>query len=179
MAWYIAHTKSGFESKVKRAIESQRRLKKLEAKIFRVLVPEEEKIERVRANEKPRAVKHKIYPGYVFIEMELTNETQALIKDIDGVTHFVGGASGKEPLPVKQEEIQLILKRMGEMTALPQIDLEVGETVRVLQGPFADFEGTVQDIDLEKQKAKVMLSVFGRETPVEFEFVGIEKVGKD
>lgn len=177
MAWYIAHTKSGFESKVKKAIESQRRLKKLEAKIFRVLVPEEEKLEKVRNQTRP--VKHKVYPGYVFIEMELTNETQALIKDVDGVTHFVGGASGKEPLPVKPEEMQLILKRLGETTALPQIDLEAGETVRVLQGPFADFEGTVQDIDMEKQKAHVMLSVFGRETRVEFEFSGIEKVSKD
>lgn len=177
MAWYIAHTKSGFESKVKKAIENQARLKKLTAKIFRVLVPEEEKLEKVRNQTRP--VKHKVYPGYVFIEMELTNDTQALIKDVDGVTHFVGGNSGKEPLPVKTEEMQLILKRLGETTALPQIDLEVGESVRVLQGPFADFEGTVQDIDLEKQKAKVMLSVFGRETPVEFEFSGIEKIGKD
>lgn len=177
MAWYIAHTKSGFESKVKKAIEKEARLKKLTGKIFRVLVPEEEKLEKVRNQTRP--VKHKVYPGYVFIEMELTNETQSLIKDIDGVTHFVGGASGKEPLPVKPEEMQLILKRMGETTALPQIDLEVGELVRVLQGPFSDFEGAVQDIDLEKQKAKVMLSVFGRETPVEFEFSQIEKLGKD
>ena len=177
MAWYIAHTKSGFESKVKKAIENQSRLKKLTGKIFRVIVPEEEKLEKVRNQTRP--VKHKVYPGYVFIEMELTNETQALIKDIDGVTHFVGGASGKEPLPVKPEEMQLILKRMGETTNLPQIDLAPGDSVRVLAGPFADFEGAIQDLDLEKNKARVLLSVFGRETPVEFEFTQIEKLSKD
>ncbi|HYE77859.1 MAG TPA: transcription termination/antitermination protein NusG [bacterium] len=175
MAWYIAHTKSGFESKVKKAIESQTRLKKLTGKIFRVLVPEEEKLEMVRNQKRP--VKHKVYPGYVFIEMELTNETQSLIRDIDGVTHFVG-QSGKEPLPVKPEEMATILKRLGETTAAPQIDLEVGDNVKVLMGPFADFDGTIQDIDLEKGKAKVLLSVFGRETPVEFEFTQIEKVEK-
>jgi transcriptional antiterminator NusG len=172
MAWYIAHTKSGAEKKVAKAIERQVELKGLNHLVFRILVPEEERLEVVKNQRRP--VKHKVYPGYVFIEMELTDETWSLIKNTEGVTHFVG-SSGKEPVPVKELEIQTILKRMGMETGLPQIDLDAGDHVRVLIGPFADFTGVIQEIDLEKQKAKVMLSVFGRDTPVEFDFNQIEK----
>jgi len=172
MAWYIAHTKSGSENKVAKAIERQAEIRGFQHLIFRVLVPTEERLEVVKNQRRP--VKHKVYPGYVFIEMELTDETWSLVKNTEGVTHFVG-SSGKEPVPVKDSEMQTILKRMGMDTGFPVIDLEAGDHVRVLIGPFADFTGVIQEIDLEKQKSKVMLSVFGRDTPVEFEFNQIEK----
>ena len=172
MAWYIAHTKSGAEKKVAKAIVRQVELEGLKHLIFNVLVPEEERLEVVKNQRRP--VKHKVYPGYVFIEMELTDETWALVRNTEGVTHFVG-SSGKEPVPAKDLEMQTILKRMGMDSGLPHIDLDAGNNVRVLIGPFADFTGVIQEIDLEKQKAKVMLSVFGRDTPVEFDFNQIEK----
>jgi len=172
MAWYIAHTKSGSENKVAKAIERQAEIRDFQHLIFRVLVPTEERLEVVKNQRRP--VKHKVYPGYVFIEMELTDETWSLVKNTEGVTHFVG-SSGKEPVPVKDSEMQTILKRMGMDTGLPLIDLEAGDHVRALIGPFADFTGVIQEIDLDKQKSKVMLSVFGRDTPVEFEFNQIEK----
>ena len=176
MAWYIAHTKSGAEKKVAKAITRQVELAGLKYLIFNILVPEEERLEVVKNQRRP--VKHKVYPGYVFVEMELTDETWALVRNTEGVTHFVG-SSGKEPVPVKEGEMQTILKRMGMDSGLPQIDLEAGNSVRVLIGPFADFTGVIQEIDFEKQKAKVMLSVFGRDTPVEFDFNQIEKSSED
>ena len=176
MAWYIAHTKSGAEKKVAKAITRQVELAGLKHLIFNILVPEEERLEVVKNQRRP--VKHKVYPGYVFVEMELTDETWALVRNTEGVTHFVG-SSGKEPVPVKEGEMQTILKRMGMDSGLPQIDLEAGNSVRVLIGPFADFTGVIQEIDFEKQKAKVMLSVFGRDTPVEFDFNQIEKSSEE
>ncbi|MBU1023945.1 transcription termination/antitermination protein NusG [bacterium] len=173
MAWYIAHTKSGAEKKVSKAILRQVEIQGFKHLIFNILVPEEERLEVVKNQRRP--VKHKVYPGYVFVEMELTDETWALVRNTEGVTHFVGASEKHRPVPVKESEIQTILKRMGMDTGLPQIDLDAGNNVRVLIGPFADFTGVIQEIDLEKQKAKVLLSVFGRDTPVEFDFNQIEK----
>jgi transcriptional antiterminator NusG len=177
MAWYIAHTKSGVEKKVAKAIERQVEIHGMRHLIFRILVPEEERLEVVKNQRRP--VKHKVYPGYVFVEMELTDETWAMVRNTEGVTHFVGSSDRNQPVPVKEAEIQTILKRMGMDTGLPIIDLDAGDNVRVLIGPFADFTGVIQEIDLEKQKAKVMLSVFGRDTPVEFEFNQIEKSSEE
>jgi transcriptional antiterminator NusG len=172
MAWYVAHTKSGCEKKVKDAIEQQAKVLGLRDKIFRVIVPQEEHLEVVKGSR--QAVKHKVYPGYVFIEMVLTDETWALVKNTENVTHFLGTA--REPMPIKDGEMQTILKRMGVQSQGPVIDLAVGDQVVVLIGPFADFNGVIQEIDYDKQKAKVMLSVFGRETPVELSFNEIEKM---
>lgn len=177
MAWYIAHTKSGAEKKVLKAILRQVEIQGFRHLIFNILVPEEERLEVVKNQRRP--VKHKVYPGYVFVEMELTDETWALVRNTEGVTHFVGASDKQQPVPVKESEIQTILKRMGMDTGLPQIDLDAGDTVRVLIGPFADFTGVIQEIDLEKQKAKVMLSIFGRDTPVEFDFNQIEKSSEE
>ncbi len=177
MAWYVAHTKSGFEHKVKASIENQVRLRKLGNKIFRIVVPQEESLEVVKGKRRP--VKHKVYPGYVFIEMEYDEDTWGLIKNTEGVTHFLGsGETLKEPTPIKESEVQTILKRMG-MEAGPSVDLEVGDHITVLIGPFTDFNGIIQEIDYDKQKTKVLLSVFGRETPVEFDFNQIEKVEEE
>ncbi|MCK4721321.1 transcription termination/antitermination factor NusG [bacterium] len=171
MAWYVAHTKSGCEQKVKSSIEHQARTRGYKDKIFRIIVPQEEHLEVVKGSR--TAVKHKVFPGYVFIEMVLTDETWALVKNTENVTHFLGTA--REPMPIKESEMQTILKRIGLQAEGPVIDLAVGDQVVVLIGPFADFNGIIQDIDYDKQKAKVMLSVFGRETPVELSFNEIEK----
>jgi transcription termination/antitermination protein NusG len=171
MAWYVAHTKSGCEQKVKSSIETQAKVMGLKDKIFRVIVPQEEHLEVVKGSR--TAVKHKVYPGYVFVEMILTDDTWALVKNTENVTHFLGTA--REPMPIKDTEMQTILKRMGMQAEGPVIDLAIGDSVVVLIGPFADFNGIIQEIDYDKQKAKVMLSVFGRETPVELSFNEIEK----
>lgn len=177
MAWYVAHTKSGFEHKVKASIENQVKLRKLGNKIFRVVVPQEESLEVVKGQRRP--VKHKVYPGYVFIEMEFEEDSWSLVKNTEGVTHFLGSTEiGKEPTPIKESEVQTILKRMGVATG-PVVNLEVGDHVTVLIGPFTDFSGTIQEIDYDKHKTKVLLSVFGRETPVEFDFNQIEKIDED
>ena len=177
MAWYVAHTKSGFEHKVKASIENQVKLRKLGNKIFRVVVPQEESLEVVKGKRRP--VKHKVYPGYVFVEMEFTEDSWSLIKNTEGVTHFLGSTeTGKEPTPIKEAEVQTILKRMG-VAAGPSVDLEVGDHVTVLIGPFTDFNGIIQEIDYDKHKTKVLLSVFGRETPVEFDFNQIEKIDEE
>lgn len=172
MAWYVAHTKSGCEKKVKDSIEQQVKNRNLKDKIFRVIVPQEEHLEVVKGSR--HLVKHKVYPGYVFIEMILTDETWSLVKNTENVTHFLGTA--REPQPIKDSEMQIILKRMGMQSEGPVIDLAVGDSVVVLIGPFADFNGIIQEIDYDKMKAKVMLSVFGRETPVELSFNEIEKI---
>ncbi|HDS30431.1 MAG TPA: transcription termination/antitermination factor NusG [Firmicutes bacterium] len=171
MAWYVAHTRSGCEQKVKSSIEQQAKVLGLRDKIFRVIVPQEEHREIVRGSR--TTVKHKVYPGYVFIEMILTDDTWALVKNTENVTHFLGTA--REPMPIKESEMQTILKRMGMQADGPIIDLAVGDRVVVLIGPFADFNGIIQEIDYDKQKSKVLLSVFGRETPVELSFNEIEK----
>lgn len=171
MAWYVAHTKSGCEQKVKSSIEQQAKVMGLRNRIFRVIVPQEEHLEVVKGSRKP--VKHKVFPGYVFIEMVLTDETWALVKNTENVTHFLGTA--REPMPIKDSEMQTILKRMGVESSGPVIDLAIGDEVTVLNGPFTDFTGIIQEIDYDKKKAKVMLSVFGRETPVELSFNEIEK----
>jgi len=171
MAWYVAHTKSGCEQKVKSSIEQQSKVMNLRDKIFRVIVPQEEHLEVVKGSRKP--VKHKVFPGYVFVEMILTDETWALVKNTENVTHFLGTA--REPMPIKELEMQSILKRMGMQSEGPVIDLAIGDEVAVLNGPFTDFNGVIQEIDYDKKKAKVMLSVFGRETPVELSFNEIEK----
>ncbi|HEX9744386.1 MAG TPA: transcription termination/antitermination protein NusG [bacterium] len=175
MAWYVAHTKSGCEQKVKSSIEQQAKVLGLRDKIFRVIVPQEEHLEVVKGSRKP--VKHKVFPGYVFVEMVLTDETWALIKNTENVTHFLGTA--REPMPIKENEMQTILKRMGMQSEGPVIDLTVGDEVVVLNGPFTDFNGVIQEIDYDKKKAKVMLSVFGRETPVELSFNEIEKTSDE
>ncbi len=174
MAWYVAHTKSGCEQKVKSSIEQQAKVLGLKDRIFRVIVPQEEHLEVVRGSR--AKVKHKVYPGYVFVEMVLTDETWALVKNTENVTHFLGTA--REPMPIKDLEMQTILKRMGMQAEGPVIDLAITDQVVVLIGPFADFNGIIQEIDYDKQKAKVMLSVFGRETPVELSFNEIEKTAE-
>jgi transcription termination/antitermination protein NusG len=147
----------------------------MEDKIFRVLVPEDEETE--IKNGKKKTAKKKVFPGYVLAEMVMTDDSWYVVRNTPGVTGFVGSAgSGSKPTPLLEEEVEVILKRMGMDEPTVEFDFEVKESVRVTDGPFNDFTGTIEHIDLDKHKVKVHVNMFGRETPVELEFSQIEKL---
>lgn len=170
--WYVIHTMSGFEEKVKASIEERARNKGLENKISRVLIPTEKLIE-VKGKKK-RELEKKFYPGYILVEMELDEETWHLVRTTQRVTGFVGG---KKPAPIPEEEVEMILQQL-EKGKSPQVKthFEKGETVRITDGPFTNFTGYVDEVDSEHERIKVMVSIFGRQTPVELSFSQVEKV---
>ncbi|WP_138420209.1 transcription termination/antitermination protein NusG [Aquibacillus sediminis] len=173
--WYVVHTYSGYENKVKTNLEKRLESMGMEDKIFRVLVPEDEETE--IKNGKKKTAKKKVFPGYVLAEMVMTDDSWYVVRNTPGVTGFVGSTgSGSKPIPLLPEEVETILKRMGMDEQVTEIDLEEKETVKVTDGPFADFTGTVEHIDLDKQKVKVHVNMFGRETPVELDFWQVEKL---
>jgi transcriptional antiterminator NusG len=144
----------------------------MEDKIFRVLVPMEDEIE--LKDGKRRAVKKKIYPGYVMVEMILTDDSWYVVRNTPGVTSFVG--TGNKPIPLLPEEVHAIMRQVGLEAPQTRIDIDIGESVRVIAGPFENFIGTVEEIYPEKNKLRVLVSMFGRETPVELEFTQVEKL---
>ncbi|GAB3069457.1 transcription termination/antitermination protein NusG [Virgibacillus ainsalahensis] len=147
----------------------------MEDKIFRVMVPEDEETE--VKNGKKKVVKKKSFPGYVLTEMIMTDDSWYVVRNTPGVTGFIGSSGGgAKPTPLLPEEVESVLKRMGVKEAPVQVDFELKENVRVTDGPFADFAGTIEHIDLDKQKLKVHVNMFGRETPVELDFSQIEKI---
>lgn len=170
--WYVVHTLSGSEEKVKALIEERIKKKGLEEKISRILIPTEKIIE-IRGKKKRESEK-KFYPGYILVEMELNEDTWHLIRTTQRVTGFVGG---KKPAPIPQEEVEMILQQL-EKGKTPQIKthFEKGETVRIIDGPFTNFTGYVDEVDSEHERVKVMVSIFGRHTPVELAFSQVEKV---
>ena len=170
--WYVIHTMSGFEEKVKASIEERAKLKALDDKITRILIPTEKIIE-VKGKKK-KEQKKKFYPGYILVEMELNDDTWHLVSTTQRVTGFIGG---KKPAPVPEEEVEMILQQLEKGKA-PQIrtHFEKGETVRIIDGPFTNFTGYIDEVDAEHEKVKVMVSIFGRQTPVELSFSQIEKV---
>lgn len=170
--WYVIHTMSGFEEKVKASIEERARNKGLENKISRVLIPTEKLIE-VKGKKK-RELEKKFYPGYILVEMELDEETWHLVRTTQRVTGFVGG---KKPAPIPEEEVEMIIQQL-EKGKSPQVKthFEKGETVRITDGPFTNFTGYVDEVDSEHERIKVMVSIFGRQTPVELSFSQVEKV---
>lgn len=170
--WYVIHTMSGFEEKVKASIEERARNKGLENKISRVLIPTEKLIE-VKGKKK-KELEKKFYPGYILVEMELDEETWHLVRTTQRVTGFVGG---KKPAPIPEEEVEMILQQL-EKGKSPQVKthFEKGETVRITDGPFTNFTGYVDEVDSEHERIKVMVSIFGRQTPVELSFSQVEKV---
>lgn len=173
--WFVVHTYSGYENKVKANLEKRLESMGMEDKIFRVLVPEDEETE--IKNGKKKTTKKKVFPGYVIAEMVMTDDSWYVVRNTPGVTGFVGSAgSGSKPTPLLDEEVEVILKRMGMDEQITEFDYEVKETVRVTDGPFNDFTGTIENIDMDKQKVKVHVNMFGRETPVELEFSQIEKL---
>ncbi len=166
--WYVVHTYSGHENKVKATIEKTVKTRGMEEYILDVVVPTEEIVETKNGKKKTR--QRKIFPGYVLVKMTITDESWYVVRNTKGVTGFVG--PGSKPVPLSEEEV----KTMGVEKPVLEIDVEIGESVNVKNGPFEGFIGTVQEINLEKESVKVLISMFGRETPVELEFDQIERI---
>jgi len=173
--WYVVHTYSGYENKVKANLEKRVESMGMTDKIFRVVVPEEEETE--IKNGKKKVVKRKVFPGYVLVEIVMTDDSWYVVRNTPGVTGFVGSSgSGSKPTPLLPEEVVGLLKRMGVDEKRVDVDFEMGETVRVKEGPFANFTGSVEEMDKDKAKLKVLVNMFGRDTPVELDFTQIEKL---
>jgi transcription termination/antitermination protein NusG len=173
--WYVVHTYSGYENKVKANLEKRVETMAMQDKIFRVIVPEEEETD--IKNGKKKVVKRKVFPGYVLVEIVMTDDSWYVVRNTPGVTGFVGSAgAGSKPTALLPEEINNILKHLGVDERRIDIDFEVGETVKVKEGPFADFTGSIEEIDKDKAKIKVLVNMFGRDTPVELEYTQIEKL---
>ena len=170
--WYAIHTYSGYEEKVADSIKQRAQTIDMADKIFDAMVPKEKQIQ--IKNGKRRIVDAKIFQGYVLVEMKLTDETWYIVRNTPGVTGFVG--SGTSPTPVSDAEMNKIKKRMGVEDPKHQIDFSEGEVVNVIDGPFKGFEGAVSEIDTAKGKLKVMVSMFGRDTPVELDALQVKKV---
>lgn len=172
MNWYVVHTLTGKENKVKAAIEKMAQSQDLGHLMGRILVPTETEI-RSSAG-KRREVKRKLYPGYVLVQMHLTDELRHLIQQTAGVTHFVGSAD--TPVPLKESEVQALLKTVGEEAQRPKAVWVEGQAVRITDGPFNEFSGKIVDVNPERETVKVLISIFGRETPIEVDFTQIEKL---
>lgn len=170
--WYAVHTYSGYEEKVADSIKTRSQTVDMADKIFGAIVPKEKQIQ--IKNGKRKVVEAKIFQGYVLVEMKLTDETWYIVRNTPGVTGFVG--SGTEPTPVSDAEIAKIKKRMGVEDPKHQIDFKAGEVVSITDGPFKGFDGAVSEIDTTKGKLKVMVSMFGRDTPVELDALQVKKV---
>ncbi len=170
--WYAIHTYSGYEEKVAESIKQRIQAVDMADKIFDAIVPKEKQIQ--IKNGKRKIVEAKIFQGYVLVEMKLTDETWYIVRNTPGCTGFVG--SGTEPTPVSEKEIAKIKKRMGVEDPKHQIDFSEGEVVSIVDGPFKGFDGAVSEIDTTKGKLKVMVSMFGRDTPVELDALQVKKV---
>ncbi len=172
--WYVVHVYSGFENQVRRSLEERVRHAGMEERFGEVLVPTEEVVE-MRAGQK-RKSDRKFFPGYVLVQMEMDDETWHLVKDVPKVMGFVGGTTDR-PAPISDREAQRILERVkeGVEKPKPKVLFEPGEIVRVVDGPFADFNGVVEEVNYEKNRLRVAVLIFGRSTPVELEFGQVEK----
>lgn len=172
--WFIVHVVSGHEKKVSKLIEEQARKKNLQEQIIQVIVPVEEVVE-VRRNKKVN-VEKKFLPGYILINMELNDDTWHLVRNIPKVSGFLG--SNGKPVAVSESEVKSVIKQMedGLVAVKSTVTFEIGESVKIIDGPFESFNGVVSDIDEEKQRLKISVLIFGRSTPVELEFFQVEKV---
>ena len=170
-AWYVIHCYSGYENKVRHNLEQRIETMGMKDKIFDVVIPTQEEIE-VREG-KRRTVERHIFPGYVLVNMSLSEESWYVVRNTPGVTGFVG--MGNLPTALRPEEVSQIIKRMEAEAPTVKVTFKVGERVRIIDGPFNDFRGTVSEIDMERTKVRVMVSFFGRETPVELDFLQVEK----
>jgi transcriptional antiterminator NusG len=174
MHWYVVHTYSQFEKSVQRALTERIQREGMQDKFGQILVPVEEVVE-LKSGQKS-ITERKFFPGYVLVEMEMTDETWHLVKSTPKVTGFLGGSAMK-PTPISEKEVQNIMQQMqaGVEKPRPKILFEVGELVRVKEGPFTDFNGSVEDVNYDKNKIRVAVTIFGRSTPVELDFGQVEK----
>jgi len=170
--WFVIHTYSGYENKVRTNLERRIASMGQTDKIFRILVPTEDEIE--IKDGKRRIAKKKVFPGYVLVEMIMDDDSWYVVRNTPGVTGFVG--SGAKPLPLQDREVKTILKQLGDETPKFRITYQKGSAVRINSGPFMDFSGVVDEILPEKEKVRVLVSIFGRETPVELDFAQVEKI---
>lgn len=170
--WFVIHTYSGYENKVKANLERRVESMGMEDKIFRVLVPVEEEID--FKDGKKKIIKKKVFPGYVLVEMTMSDDSWYVVRNTPGVTGFVG--SGNKPIPLEYDEVKAILKQMGFDEVRPRIAFDVDDVVRVVSGPFQNFDGRIDEVNIERGKLRVVISMFGRETPVELDFDQVEKV---
>ncbi|MBV1774849.1 transcription termination/antitermination protein NusG [Burkholderiaceae bacterium DAT-1] len=175
MRWYVVHAYSGFEKSVQKALKERIERSEMAHMFGQVLVPVEEVME-VRNGQKA-LTERKFFPGYVLVEMDMTDETWHLVKNTPRVTGFVGG-TGMRPTPITQKEVDALLHQMqeGVEKPKPKIQFEVGQTLRVTEGPFADFNASVEEVNYDKSKLKVSVLIFGRATPVEVDFSQVEKI---
>ncbi|MBI5351968.1 MAG: transcription termination/antitermination protein NusG [Chloroflexi bacterium] len=170
-AWYVIHCYSGYENKVRHNLEQRIETMGMKDKIFDVVIPTQEEIE--VKDGKRKTVERHIFPGYVLVNLALSEESWYVVRNTPGVTGFVG--MGNNPTPLRPEEVAQIVKRMEAEAPTVKVSFKVGERVRIVDGPFNDFRGMVSEIDMERTKVRVMVSFFGRETPVELDFLQVEK----
>jgi transcriptional antiterminator NusG len=169
--WYAIHTYSGHENKVAMNIQRRAESLGLGGQIKRTFIPMEQEVKVV--NGKPRTINKKVFPGYVLIEMALDDVTWHLVKNTTGVTGFI--SNGNRPVALQQHEVQQIIKELEEGPQKPKVEFQKGDIVRVLQGPFAEFTGKIDEVNLDRQKLRVLIELFGRDTPVELEFTHVQK----
>ncbi len=173
--WFVVHTYSGYENKVKANLERRIHSMGMQDKIFRVLVPMEDEVE--FKDGKRKITPKKVFPGYVLVEMIMDDQSWYVVRNTQGVTGFVGSPGpGEKPVPLQDKEVKTILKQMGIEAPKLKIDFKKGDRVKVTSGPFFDFTGVVDEIAPEKERLRALISIFGRETPVELEFFQVEKV---
>ncbi len=170
--WYAIHTYSGYEEKVAESIRQRAESLDMKDKIIQVLVPKEKMIE--VKNGKRKVVEKRIFQGYVMVEMKMSEDAWYIVRNTPSVTGFVG--SGTEPTPISNDEIEKILKRMGREEPKHKIDYKIGEVVNITDGPFKGFDGTINEVDPTKGKLKVLVNMFGRETPVELDSLQVKRV---
>jgi transcriptional antiterminator NusG len=170
--WYVIHTYSGYEHRVKTNLEHRIESMDAQDKIFQVVIPTESEIE-IKDGQR-RTVDKKVFPGYILVEMEMTDESWNVVRNTPGVTGFVG--SGTKPVPLEEEEVNTIFNQMRAETPRIKVGFNKGDSVRVVDGPFIDFIGIVDGLNEEKGKVRVLVSFFGRETPVELDFLQVERL---
>lgn len=170
--WYVIHTYSGYENKVKQNLEHRIDSMEMRDQIFRVIVPTEEEIE--IKNGQRRTVHKKVFPGYVLVQMKMTDASWYVVRNTPGVTSFVG--HGNRPTPLEDAEVKAILRQMEEEAPKVRVSYQVGQAVKITDGPFTDFEGVVDAIDHERGRVRVLVSFFGREAPVELDFLQVTRL---
>ena len=169
--WYVLHTYSGYENKVKKTIESRIEALDLKEDVYDVVVPTQEEIE-IKSGQR-HAVQRKVFPGYVLVRMEMNDDTWYALRNTPGVTGFIN--IDNKPVPLEDRAVQAIMKGMAAETPVVKMSFQIGDTVRIIDGPFADFRGEIDEINNEKGKIRVLVSFFGRETPVELDFLQAER----